>query len=480
MTAFLIYLIAVLGFALGLYWSRVAAVAKRVVGHASGGVAALLDSALMEDQKEAVVRKAGIALMIGAWSITWRILICLAAAGAPVYLADALGLAHANTVLAMMLRVDYIIGVSVALIVLVWAMKRRTGQVADAAASISNYSGGDRFLHMLAFSGPNVQRLVNRIEDAFYGWRIKGMPERAPIFVTSLARGGTTAVLNALNDLPETATHTYRDLPFITAPLLWGRLSALTSREVAKQKRAHGDGLTIDLDSPEAFDEVYWRLFWPEKYKGDRISLWTADDRKMIASDFFRKIFCKISILRGKATARYLSKNNANIARLELLPDMFEHCDIVVPLRRPAPHAASLLRQHENFLKRHAEDEFARRYMRDIGHLEFGMLHKPIAFEGQDAKMQDPRSPNYWLSYWISAFTEVRRQATSCYILPQDDLRRAPVHTMRALCSRLNVDTGDLDFATHFRSEPDETDTSVFDPALLEEADRIYAELAGE
>lgn len=479
MMGFIVSLVAVAGFAAGIYFTGIVATAQRIIGHANAGLSAMLDSALSDDQKEAAVRKAGIALILGSWSILWRLAACLGAAAAPIYLADFAGLIVADDVLALMLRLDYIIGVSVALIVLVWGIKRSRKQ--DSAAgtvSTSSNTGADRFLHMLAFSGPGIQKFMIGVENLFFGKKAAQKSAKPPVLVTSLARGGTTAVLNALNDLPETVTLTYRDMPFVTAPLLWGRLSGPMNRKVEKQKRAHGDGLSIDLDSPEAFDEVYWKLFWPGKYAGGKIDLWRAGDAKPEATGFFTALFRKMLLLRKVDTGRYLSKNNANIARLDLLPKMFEGCALVVPLRQPAAHANSLLRQHKNFITQQTQDDFTRRYMRDIGHLEFGLLHQPIAFEGFDPKAYDPASADYWLAYWIAGFKEVQRHRAQCHFLAQDDLRERPGPTMQALCRDLGIETGSIDFASYFRSEPDTTDRSVFDPALLAEADALYADLA--
>ena len=76
--------------------------------------------------------------------------------------------------------------------------------------------------------------------------------------------------------------------------------------------------------------------------------------------------------LAKQAPCRYVSKNNANVARLPLLTEMFPDCSLVIALRRPSAHAASLLRQHENFLRLHKEDPFTKACMRDIGHLRPG------------------------------------------------------------------------------------------------------------
>jgi hypothetical protein len=110
---------------------------------------------------------------------------------------------------------------------------------------------------MLAFSSPTLLKLGAKIDDAIFKLLNPESENQAPIFITSLARGGTTALLNAFSDLPFITTHTYRDMPFITAPYLWNRVSKSFRRKVKRAERAHGDGLEIDLDSPEAFDEVY-------------------------------------------------------------------------------------------------------------------------------------------------------------------------------------------------------------------------------
>lgn len=100
------------------------------------------------------------------------------------------------------------------------------------------------------------------------------------------------------------------------------------------------------------------------------------------------------------------SKNNNNIARLDILPVMFPRAHIVVPLRELAEHAASLPRQHKNFLKLHAADPIIERYMRDIGHLEFGALHSRFAFPRFDPRGGSPDEANYWLDDWIAAYQD--------------------------------------------------------------------------
>lgn len=474
--AFLVSLIAVGIFSCSIYITRIGKAARNVSYSAYQGIAAMMDVKMTDDDKEIVVRRAGIALLISAWSIFWRFALCLFTAYMPIYLVDLLQLVNQDAIIELMLRLDYIIFVSLLLIAAVWWLSRKRRD-ADKLKNESSYSLGERIIHMIAFASPRLQRLAARVDDVVFRVLHRDIEYRPPIFITSLARGGTTALLNAFSELPSVATHIYRDMPFITAPYLWNRLGAPFRGEVIRKQRAHGDGLEIDLDSPEAFDEVYWSLYWPEKYDESRIGIWQEDDLQEEATSRLKMCFQKVPHLRGRFKAHYLSKNNLNIARLRVIRKSFPYAQIVVPIRRPAPHAASLLRQHRNFMKQQSNDDFVQRYMRDIGHLEFGLLHTPIAFDGFDSTLHSPDSPDYWLAYWIAAFREVLACTDVCHIVLQDELRSNANSCMYHLLAKLGLDSEGQDFTRYFRTEADETDRTVFSPTLLAEADSLYSEL---
>lgn len=488
-TALVVSLLAVAAFGLGLWKSGIVSVARSSVSTALSGVSAMTDSALDDDAKEAAVRKAAFALLGAALSLAIRFAVVLLVTAIPIFLADTLGLTSVDAVMSLMLRWDYILVVSGLAIVLAQVLRRRAKRAASAAAqrdtatgSVNNYSDVDRFLHGIAFSGPTIQKRVSRIED----W-VMGRPDVAPeppIFVTSLARGGTTALLNGLTQIPGIATHTYRDMPFLTAPILWDRLAGGSKRSVTRRDRAHGDGLTIDLDSPEAFEEAIWKMHWPEKYGPDGITLWTATDRDQQADSFLSDHMAKIIRARfgqsPKPPVRYCSKNNANIGRLAYLPEAFPGCEIVVPLRQPTRHAASLHRQHLNFLTLQGEDDFVRKYMSDIGHFEFGHIYTPLGFPEFDVSQYDPQTPNHWLAYWISAFRAVEERAASdqrLILVTQDSLREDPQGTMTKLADRLGLPLSDETFETTFRSTPDVGDDDPFCPDLVKAAQDIYEKL---
>lgn len=275
------------------------------------------------------------------------------------------------------------------------------------------YSAIDRLAHRIAFSHPVVQEILADLSAQLYGRLWKSRAVDRPIFVTSLPRAGTTLMLELLARLPEVATHTYRDMPFVRAPVLWDRLSSRFRTRTAETERAHGDGMMINPDSPEAFEEVVWLAYFRAHYQPRGIRLWTGPESEFaeILSDHMRQI---LTLRCGDPGGgeRYLSKNNANIARIPTLRAAFPDAVFLVPIRDPHAQALSMHRQHLRFLNRHAEDPFARRYMADIGHFEFGADHSPILFEGMAEVISrfQPDQLDYWVGYWVAAYRHLARE----------------------------------------------------------------------
>ena len=479
---FIVSVLALSAFTLVLYKAHFFQVVRNLPSDAMHGISAMLDNEIDDDSKELAVRKAGLALISATLRAGGRLILALVAAAVTIMPLGAVGMASPQDTVELMLSMKYIAGMSAAGILAFLVFRGRAGRSRVVGSESSgSYRFGDRFFHTLAFSNNGVQRIALQIDDFVFARRIASVPESEPIFLTSLARGGTTALLNAFHDMPGVGTHLYLDMPFVTAPLLWSKVSRQNFRSVGRRKRAHGDGFEIDLDSPEAFEEVLWKLYWPDHYQETAILPWTAAEAREEAQKAFEAHFKKIVLLRRKARlradnhpVRYMSKNNANLARLDLPRAMFPNCDIVIALRRPGPHAASLCRQHRNFAVLHDKDHFARRYMSDIGHFEFGALHRPLAFEGFDTTNSDPEEPDYWLRYWIAAFRSVNPAIERCHVVSQDSLRAQPQATMEALANKLNIATGGLGCSQHFRSTPDIEPKNLFTPKLLAEADEIY------
>jgi hypothetical protein len=348
-----------------------------------------------------------------------------------------------------------------------------------------NYSSLDRAIHRLAFASAGVQETAADIEALLYGKSFQHLPVSRPIFVTSLPRAGTTLVLELLARVPGIATHTYRDMPFVMSPILWDAVSRRFHKPSDLRERAHGDGMAVGYDSPEAFEEIVWRTFWPTKYGVDRIALWSDNESASEFLDVFTDHIRRILAVRAQSgqAGRYASKNNANVSRLGLLRRLFPDGVLLVPFRDPVGQAVSLLQQHVRFGERHVLDPFARQYMDDIGHLEFGALHRPIHFEGMDAvrAQYSPDALDYWLAYWERAFRHVLKYSTSIALMSYEALCALGPAGMPPLAERLDVPEHALIAAIGNRMRPPREHTSdkdVKDLELLRRCRELHQELA--
>jgi hypothetical protein len=349
-------------------------------------------------------------------------------------------------------------------------------------ASGTDYSRLDRALHKLSFGSAVLQAILADLEASLYADSWKDVPLFRPVFITSLPRAGTTIILQALHQLPEVATHTYRDMPFIFTPVLWNKFSSgIRSKGVARE-RAHGDGLFISEDSPEAFEEVLWRKYFPLNYTDRGIGIWQS------GSDEFADYFCthmqKIVSLRchDQPGSRYVSKNNGNIARTSAIMEMFPDAKIVVPLRDPIEHAISMWRQHLNFLDLQTRDQFVGQYMADVGHYEFGGLHRPIQFPGLAPGIEglSTGSLDYWIAYWIAAFEFLSEQANVCF-LSYERLCERPAEEFPRLCKQLelNLTTEEIAAAACvFRAAPAaRMKEHVAGQELIDRSNNVYKKL---
>lgn len=164
----------------------------------------------------------------------------------------------------------------------------------------------------------------------------------------------------------------------------------------------------MSFDSPEAFEEVFWRTFCGNDYiKGDHLQPHFVDAETI---DYFVAFVAQVLASSDPRKTRYLSKNNNNTLRLQTIREAFPNAAIVVPFRDPIQQANSLLKQHHLFSERHKGDHFSYDYMRWLGHHEFGLTHRPFRFrtgESSCNSMYDPSNVNYWVNLWCATYTYV-------------------------------------------------------------------------
>lgn len=346
------------------------------------------------------------------------------------------------------------------------------------------YSFIDKAMHRIAFAHPRLQIAFSEIETDINAAQLKGRVSDAPTFVAGLPRAGTTLALEMLYATGEFSTFTYRHMPFLLAPILWSSISKPFQRQAVAVERAHGDGMDISFDSPEAFEEVIWLAFHRARYVKDRsLAPIRAVDIDETFADFFRTLIVKLTLPEGEAPAkRYLSKNNANLSRLDAIPRIFNDARIIVCFRDPLSHVGSLMTQHERFLSVHDTDRFAADYMRWIGHFDFGANFRPIDFAGRKGFGSPDGTPgvDFWLSYWLDAYAYALDHAPKgALFLCYEDLFNDPAATLRRLGDRAGVrNRAPLDaFQSRIRPPTSAPPPVNADPALVAAARDRYAAL---
>ena len=263
-----------------------------------------------------------------------------------------------------------------------------------------------------------------------------------PIYVTGLARSGTTILLETLARHPEVATHRYRDFPMLFTPYAWNRWLELVPRQQeAPAERSHGDGIAVTSESPEAFEEPLWMAFFPELHDAAQSAVLDGATHHPLFERFYRDHIRKLLAVRGRR--RYVAKGNYNVTRIGYLAKLFPDARFVIPVRDPVWHIASLMKQHRLFLDGQRDNPAARRHLRRVGHFEFGEDRRPIRI-GDGATTAEivalwraGEEVRGWARYWAQVHHHIAD-------LMERELDLAARHPDRALRGSVRVAARDL------------------------------------
>ncbi len=236
------------------------------------------------------------------------------------------------------------------------------------------------------------------------------------IFITGLARSGSTALLNQLFQQEEYGSILYKHMPFILNPKLANIFSKFTTKNKKLKPRLHNDGIQISVESPECFDEILWKKIFK-----NNIGLLLSNNsiiskEKLATYKFLLDEFCRLQRKKG-----LVIKNNNNHIRIDKLSKYFKASNFIILFRNPIEHATSLLNTHKRFCEFQKKDPYITKYMDLLGHYEFGMnsfnfqygLHNPlyILYKKEDI--------NFWLKQWINAYS---------WLLKYSKKKRSNVH----------------------------------------------------
>lgn len=341
----------------------------------------------------------------------------------------------------------------------------------------SDYNFWKKLVHQFALGSKYISRASFDFEEILCGSSIVPTDGKH-LFISGLARSGTTVLLNNIQDTGKYKSLSYLDMPFILMPNGWKKLRGQSSLNFEKSERAHGDGIFVGKDSPEAFEEVFWRVFNEHDYIfKDHLSIYKVNNETI---KLFRKFVNHVLLSRDSAEQnRYLSKNNNNILRIPSLLKAFPGAYVLTTFRDPLQHAISLLNQHKKFSVIHSENKFALSYMNWLGHYEFGLNHKPFLFRDIESlnklKEFSLNNINYWLLTWKNYYRYVLyNQPINVLLFCFENYCTNPNNVLSNLFSTIGIDAEVKPIVSFY---PKSYTAKDIDQDLLKECNTLYQQL---
>lgn len=343
-------------------------------------------------------------------------------------------------------------------------------------AGNSDYSFSSRLLHRIALQSKVIAEMSFEIDQSL-STKKKTEIQESPIFISGLARSGTTMLMRYFYETGQFRSLTYQDMPFVLMPNLWKKLS-LRSISGELKERAHKDGIMVSFESPEAFEEVFWRVFCGDQYiRKERLEIQKTD--RLLIQKFRDYVQNILSSADNPSQNRYLSKNNNNILRLNSLLECFPSARIIIPFRDPLQHSLSLLNQHAHFSEVQSNDKFSLHYMNWLGHFEFGLNQKPFHFADDDTfhkmTLTDKMSLDFWLLSWKNYYSyALGFKQENIHFFSYELFCQSPNQVLSALFEELKIN-GSLNELKPFK--PSEKDIQEYDKGLLKDCLRLHEKL---
>jgi len=328
---------------------------------------------------------------------------------------------------------EFLFFLSFSIISIVLMLRRKDVPV---PSSSEGYHMGmiDTILTWIATRYAGTMRAFGEWESWVMARQIKRVEIKKPIFITGLARAGTTVLLETLAKADGVATHRYRDFPFIMTPVFWNRFISLFAAKQVPVERPHKDSIKITRESPDAFEEPIWQHFFPFLHDPKTLHELNRENSNRMFEKFYQEHIKKILIIRKGS--RYLSKGNYNITRIDYIGRIFTDARFLIPVRHPLSHIESLVRQHLLFQDYTAQNPQVPEYFRAVGHYEFGPQRRPICLthEGCNQVIKMWEQGDNHLGYAMQ-WTEIYRFVAELHKKEPDLANRILVIRFEDLCS---------------------------------------------
>ncbi len=311
-----------------------------------------------------------------------------------------------------------------------------------------NYSKIQQFLHDIVLKNSFINKSLFEIEKIVFSKK-KNIKYETHIFITGLPRSGTTSILNFFYSLKEFGSLTYKNMPFILSPNL---SKSFNRKNIVKKERLHGDNIKYDLNSPEAFDEIFFN-----------------NEINFINNELLNYLEL---ILLSEGKTKYLSKNNMNYKRINIINSILPNSLFLIPIREPLQQIYSIYRQHEKFLNLQKKNDFVRRYMNYLGHYEFGVDHKPW---NKIVHFGDPNDINYWLEQWYLFYKNIFYSYNNHNNCKYVDYSKLTDHNyVKNLIKWVKLDGSDIKNINYFKNSDKKDLELKIDKNLYEKSRELY------
>jgi hypothetical protein len=298
---------------------------------------------------------------------------------------------------------------------------------------------------------PVVANFLHDVETAYLRNRIEDLQVHSPVYITGLARAGTTVVLDMLTQHPALAAHRYLHMVLPYLPHWFREFAEMTPIMTSPVERLHKDRLLVTRDSPEAVEEQFWQSHFTDVLNESVSSILdsTTSDRRF--EQFYRENIKKL--MYNQNATRYVAKNNYNVTRLEYILKLFPGAKFIIMARNPFDHIASLAKQDVVLGRLETDDPKLLDWTKIIGHREFGS-GKVCINVGDSELIQQIRRlwskrETYvegWARYWTSIYSYVldklssnHEVANASLLVRYEDLCGSPAKTIDAITKHLGL-----------------------------------------
>ena len=210
-------------------------------------------------------------------------------------------------------------------------------------------SAGMRIFGYVCHEFPRFWSGLENLESSILRDRLDSIEISQPIYVTGLARSGTTILLEllagfAIGDNPPVSGFSTDLDPVLVEQVSRARAKARQSSRM--------NALTETESKSRPKVPKQWRKQSGCASSGNSHDPSVSNRLERTTNNapfasFYRRHIQKLLLIRGGR--HYLAKGNYNVARLGYIHELFPDARFVVPIRHPVGHIASLMRQHQVF-----------------------------------------------------------------------------------------------------------------------------------